>query len=94
MIQKARRKVEVSAGMLMHDPEVTVRSKDNLETWESFRNDVWVGYSGAFNKPDAVAQILDEAAKLIEEICRPVLDRQFGRKKRKGLGVILDWLGL
>ena len=41
LVQKARREVEVSAGMLMRDPSPQVRTEDNTRTWEKFRTDVW-----------------------------------------------------
>src|ERR1700738_2445850 len=36
LLQKARREVEVSAGMLYRNPEPDFKSSDNLETWNSF----------------------------------------------------------
>jgi hypothetical protein len=44
LMHKARREIEVSAGMLMRDPEPTVATDDNVETWKGFRADVWPAY--------------------------------------------------
>jgi hypothetical protein len=44
LVQRARRQVEVSAEMLLHDPEPQFRSEDNIETWNGFRADVWGAY--------------------------------------------------
>jgi hypothetical protein len=94
LLQKARRQVEVSAGMLMRDPSPAVRTGDNLRTWERFRTDVWAGYDVVNNTPDTVAEKLEECSKQIEAICRPALERQFGKSRRTGLKAVLGWLGL
>jgi hypothetical protein len=91
LLQKARRQVEVSAGMLVRDPSPTVRTDDNLRTWERFRTDVWAGYQVVNNTPDTVAERLEEQ---IEAICRHVVERQFGKNRRTGLKAVLGWLGL
>jgi hypothetical protein len=94
LVQKARRQVEVSAGMLARDPVPQVRTDDNKRTWDRFRTDVWAGYDQVTELEDTVAQKLEESNQSIEAICRPVLDRQFGKKWRSGIGRALDWLGL
>jgi hypothetical protein len=94
LLQKARREVEVSAGMLVRDPFPQVRTKDNLRTWEKFRTDVWAGYGEVNKTRDTVSEKLEECSNQVEAICRPALERQFGKKSRTGLGVVLDWLGL
>ncbi|MGD1083015.1 MAG: hypothetical protein ABR881_32275 [Candidatus Sulfotelmatobacter sp.] len=94
LLQKARREVEISAGMLTRDPMPTVRTEENVRTWEKFKTDVWQGYSDISKVRDSVAEKLEECNESIEAICRPVLDRQFGKKKRTWLGSVLEWLGL
>jgi len=92
-LQKARRRVEVSAGMLTSNPEPEVRSKDNLDTWEGFRIDVWAHYADTNHKHDAVAEMIEGVANQVEAICRPALDRQLGRRKPGRARVLLGWLG-
>jgi hypothetical protein len=71
LLQKARREVEVSAGMLYRNPEPDFKSSDNLETWNSFRADVWPAY-GKLAKADFKDRL--------EKLCRPVIDREYGTK--------------
>jgi hypothetical protein len=94
LLQKARREVEVSAGMLMRNPVSEARTEDNKRTWDKFRTDVWAGYSEVSNLRDTVSEKLEECKQSIEAICRPALDRQFGKKTLTGVGVVLEWLGL
>jgi hypothetical protein len=94
LVQMARRQVEVSAGMLMRDPLPEVRTESNKKTWDKFRTDVWAGYSEVTNLRDTVSEKLEQCNQAIEAICRPALDRQFGKRSRTGMGVVLEWLGL
>ena len=96
LLQKARREVEVSAEMLMHDPEPGHKTQDNLDTWESFREDCWAGLAAISKKrSDKVGKKLDDFRNGIESLCRPVVDRGFGRTSRTGVvGKSLDWLGI
>ncbi len=94
LLQKARREVEVSAGMLMRDPVPEVRTDDNKKTWDKFRTDVWAGYSEVTELRDTVSEKLEQCTKSIEAICRPALDRQFGKKTRTGADLVLEWLAL
>jgi hypothetical protein len=94
MLQKARREVEVSAGMLVRDPFPTVATEENLRTWEKFRSDVWEDY-GRFNGiEDTVAAKLREFETIIEATCKPLIDRQFGKDRGRGLGMALSSMGL
>jgi hypothetical protein len=56
LLQKARREVEVSAGMLYRNPEPDFKSSDNLETWNSFRADVWPAYGKLAKEGDQVGK--------------------------------------
>ena len=94
LLQKARREVEVSAGMLLRDPVPEVRTEDNKRTWDKFRTDVWAGYSEVTDLRDTVLEKLEQSKQSIEAICRPAIERQFGRKTRGRVGVVLEWLGL
>jgi len=94
LLQKARREVEVSAGMLMRDPVPEIRTADNKKTWDKFRTDVWAGYNQVTGLQDTVCEKLERCNQSIEAICRPALDREFGKKARSGAGMVLEWLGL
>ena len=94
LLQKARREVEVSAGMLVRDPVPEVITENNQRTWDKFRTDVWDGYSEVTNLRDTVSEKLEQCKQSIESICRPALDRQFGKKTRTGASMVLEWLGL
>lgn len=95
LLQRARRQVEVSAGMLMRDPWPEYRTEDNKTTWEKFRTDVWGGdYGAEFDLQDTVGTKLEECRGTIEGICRPFLDRQYGKEKKPGFKAALSWLGL
>ena len=80
--------------MLMRDPSPQVRTEDNTRTWEKFRTDVWAGYGAAMNVRDTVLEKLEECSRTVEAICRPAVDRQFGRGNRGRVGRILSWFGL
>jgi hypothetical protein len=95
LMQRARREIEVSAGMLLRDPEPTVKSQGNSETWNSFRADVWPAYGKLAKGGDKVGQKLSEFKTKMENLCRPIIDREYGKAPRKAvLGRITDWLGM
>jgi hypothetical protein len=94
LLQKARREVEVSAQMLVRDPVPQVGNESNRRTWDKFRTDVWAGYGEVHTTRDTVSEKLEECSALVETICRPVLDRHFGRIKRTGFRRVLDWFGV
>lgn len=95
LLQKARRQVEVSAGMLANDPFPQNPTEENNRTWERFRADVWGrDYANVYNVEDTVSEKLNECSEAIETICRPTLDRQYGKEKRTGIWAVLNWLGL
>ena len=79
LLQKARREVEVSAGMLYRNPEPDFKSSDNLETWNSFRADVWPAYGNLAKQGDQVGKKLSDFRERLEKLCRPVIDREYGR---------------
>jgi hypothetical protein len=80
LLQKARREVEVSAGMLYRNPEPDFKSSDNLETWNSFRADVWPAYGKLAKEGDQVGKKLADFKDRLEKLCRPVIDREYGTK--------------
>jgi hypothetical protein len=95
LIQRARREIEVSADILIRDPEPTVRSEDNNRFWEKMRGDLSTGLNAAFKRPDPVGDKLTAFKDHAEKVCRPVVYRGFGKTERTGFfGRIFDWLGL
>lgn len=94
-MQRARREIEVSAEMLLRDPEPTFKSQDNLETWNGFRADVWPAYGKVAKQGDKVGQKLSEFKAKMAGLCRPIIDREYGKVPRRGIvGRIADWLGM
>ena len=71
-----------------------MRTEDNLRAWESFRTDVSAGYQAVHNTRGTVAEKLAECSSQIEAICRPAVERQFGKNNRTGPRAVLSWLGL
>lgn len=65
LLQKARREVEVSAGMLMRNSVPEVRTESDKRTWDKFRTDVWAGYSEVTDLRDTVSEKLDECVRSI-----------------------------
>ena len=72
LIQRARRKVEVSAQMLLRDPEP-----------DAFRADVWPAYGALAKGGDEVGRMLTEFKEKMEALCRPIIDKEYGKKARK-----------
>jgi hypothetical protein len=95
LIQRARREIEVSASMLYRDPKPGFQSEDNLKTWERFRTDVWSAYGDSAEIPDRVGKKLSDFQKQIEDLCRPIIDREYGRRRAHSLlGRAAEWLGM
>ena len=85
LMHRARREIEVSAGMLLRDPEPTFRSEDNLKTWDRFRADIWDAYGPLAEGGDRVGEKLTEFRTRMEALCRPIIDREYGKVPRKPL---------
>ncbi len=81
-MHRARREIEVSAEMLMRDPRPQLNSQDNQNTWNSFRADVWPAYGKLSPDGDKVGNKLDAFRKDMEALCRPIVDKEFGRPRR------------
>lgn len=81
LMQKARREIEVSAGMLYRDPEPTHKSEDNLETWKGFKADVWSPYGKLAKQGDQVGKKLKEFEERMETLCRPIIDQHYKKVK-------------
>ncbi len=83
LIQRARRKVEVSAQMLLRDPEPQLKTEDLENTWNAFRADVWPAYGALAKGGDEVGRMLTEFKEKMEALCRPIIDKEYGKKVRK-----------
>ena len=84
LLHKARREVEVSAEMLLRSPYPEVRSQDNVDTWDSFRADVWPAYGSLSKHGDRVGLKLSGFKEGIERLCRPIFNREL-KQKPKGV---------
>jgi hypothetical protein len=85
LLHDARAGVQSAAQMLLNSPKPEYESKENLDTWERFRADVWSA-QGAFAKGgDQVGQKLTEFRTRMEALCRPIIDRNYGKLPRKRL---------
>jgi hypothetical protein len=94
LMHRARRQVEVSAEMLLRDPQPSYQTADNLETWNRFRADVWPAY-GRVKGVDEVGDRLSEFRAQMEKLCRPVIDREYRTRSRKNItGRLADWFGM
>jgi hypothetical protein len=91
LMQRARREVEVSAEMLLRDPNPVVNTPDNLETWNRFRADVWPAYGNRAKGGDRVGQKLSDFSTQMETLCRSIIDREYGKAPRKLLVRLADW---
>lgn len=92
LMQRARREIEVSAEMLLDDPQPTHKSQDNLETWKQFRADVWPAYGLQAKDGDKVGRKLAEFKAKMEILCRPIIDREFAKERQKALVCrVADW---
>ncbi len=95
LMHRARREIEVSAEMLFRDPHTSHPIPENLATWNQFRADVWEAYGRLAPEGDKVGKKLTAFRDGIEGLCRPVIDRNYGRTPRKGLfGQIVNGLGM
>ena len=83
LIQRARRKVEVSAEMLLQNPRPEVQRADLIDDWNSFRADVWPAYGKIAKGGDEVSRMLTEFKDKMEALCRPVIDRQYAKPARR-----------
>lgn len=75
LVQRARRRVEVSAQMLIDDVREPLRGHDNVKLRTRCEVDIW-GMERP-DTPDEVGRLLDQFRKEIEQKCRPAIARQF-----------------
>ena len=81
LLHKSRRQIEVSADMLMCDPELTVNSQENLDLWNKMQSDVDSGYSRVTNTGDEVGKMLSDFVDGIERLCRPIVEHELRKQK-------------
>lgn len=90
-LHRARNRVAASAGALIdevgieHDPA----NQDIRNYLKQLRIDTSCSQGQSGREGDEVGKMVVEFRSEIEALARPVIDRRFGRKKRRGL---LDWL--
>jgi hypothetical protein len=76
LLHEARRQIEVSAEMLMREPEPTIKSTDNVDTWNRMRADLHSAYGRLTKDGDQVGKKLVDFVNGVEKLCRPVVDRK------------------
>jgi hypothetical protein len=81
LMHQARQEVEVSAQMLMKEPTPLDQTAANLAAWHSFVDDVWAGYG-----ENKVGKELAEFEERMEKVCRPIVDREYGKQHEWSLG--------
>ncbi|MGL5164717.1 MAG: hypothetical protein ACRC9K_02375 [Afipia sp.] len=79
LLQKARRTIEVSAGMLYRDPHPQNRTPENIKLWQKWEGNVW---GHATEGEDEIANQLNEFKSKMESICRPIIDATYRGNKR------------
>jgi len=95
LMHRARREIEASAEMLFRDPHTSHPTPDNLALWNQFRAGVWEAYGRLAPEGDKVGKNLNAFRDGIERLCRPIIDRNYGRTPKKGVfGRIADGLGM
>jgi hypothetical protein len=80
LLQKARRDIEVSAQMLYENPFPQNDDAGNRVIWAEWRATVW-GHGSKKEGGDDAGKMLGQFRSEIEAVCRPVVDREFGRPK-------------
>ena len=83
LLQRARREMEVAAEMLTRDPHPTHNTEDNRDTWNMLRAALWASYGRLAKEGDKVGAKLTQFRSEVEAACRPVVDREFGRAKKR-----------
>ena len=63
--------------MLRDDPVVTVPTEDDKRTWREFHDDIWAARARLPGHTDQVGEMLNQFSKQIENLCRPIVDREF-----------------
>jgi hypothetical protein len=82
LMHRARRQIEVSAGMLMRDPHPTNATEENKKLWDRLQCDVWPAWGQVAGRTDEVAIKLGDFRKRMEDLCRPIIDRDFAKDPR------------
>jgi hypothetical protein len=84
LLHKSRREIEVSSEMLAWKAynHEGVEPDHNEAFYEQCRRDIWE--VGDFQREkDKVGQRLIEFRSRMEKLCRPIIDREYGRKPRR-----------
>ena len=73
-MHRARRYIDVAAGMLMNTPN---RPGQNDQLWRQLEGDVWAGTGALQPGGDRVGLLLTEFVDEIEALCRPLVDQEY-----------------
>jgi hypothetical protein len=66
--------------LLLQNPEPIDQHPANLETWKRFRVAVSPTYGNLAKEGDAVGQKLSEFKTKMENLCRPIIDREYRKE--------------
>ncbi len=79
-LHEARSLVQVASQTMAWD-EPPLNTEDNRKLSTQLRNDLW----GISRETDRVEKSLEDFRKGVERMCKPVVDREFGRNRERGL---------
>ncbi len=84
LLHKSRREVEVASEMLASKDPNGPQPDPSAELWEQCRRDIWE--LGDYDKgKDKVKFKLTQFRVDVERLCRPITDREFGKRPRWNL---------
>jgi len=84
LLHKSRREVEVASEMLASKDPNGPQPDPSAELWEQCRRDIWE--LGDYDKgKDKVKFKLTQFRVDVERLCRPIIDREFGKRPRWNL---------
>jgi hypothetical protein len=79
-LHKARRQVEIAIKMLIdHLDDLPLRPDPNAELWQQLRADLCAPEGELAREGDRVGRHLIAFRERIERLCRPVVDRKYGK---------------
>jgi len=83
-LHKARRQIEIAYEMLLrHLNDAPMNPDPNADLWRQLRADLAAADGALANEGDRVGRRLDAFRDGIEKLCRPVMDREFGKPQKR-----------
>lgn len=82
-LHKARQKIDIAIKMLIrHVDDAPIRPDPHADLWQQLRADLCGAEGELANDGDRVGRHLTAFKDGIEKLCRPVVDRTYGRQSR------------